>query len=214
MLGDRIKTLRQEKKITQADLAKLLNISPSTIGMWEQNRRSPDNEALKKIADFFEVSVDYLLERYESAYYNSFPERLKYERLDKKLSQQELADSLFLDRTSISKYETGKQIPETPVLEKLAEFFGVSIDYLLAKNNIRNYESLNSDLDIEINIPKEYADKYKVSSRDKKQYLEEMKKANEAFFMNDEFNEEAKKEMLDLMAELFWDAKAKNKRKK
>ena len=54
----------------------------------------------------------------------------------------------------------------------------------------------------------------KVTSSDKKQYFEEMKKATEAFFMNDEFNEETKKEMLDLMSELFWKAKAMNKRKK
>ncbi len=63
MLGDIIKDLREQKNLTQSSLAKLLNISPSTIGMWEQNRRSPDNDALKKIADFFGVSADYLLGR-------------------------------------------------------------------------------------------------------------------------------------------------------
>ena len=63
-------------------------------------------------------------------------------------------------------------------------------------------------------IPKEYTDKFKVTSRDKKQYLEAMKKANEAFFMDDEFNEDTKKEMLDLVSELFWEAKTMNKRKK
>lgn len=212
MLGDMIKHLRQKKNITQADFAKILNISPSTIGMWEQNRRSPDNETLKEISKFFNVSVDYLLERYSSANYNSFGERLKHERLDKNLSQKELADLLCLDRTSISKYENGNQIPETPTLEKLASFFNISIDYLLCKSDIRNYGTL--DTNIQINIPQDYSDKYKVTSRDKKQYIEEIKKANEAFFMNDEFNEEAKKEMLDLMSELFWDAKVKNKRKK
>lgn len=144
----------------------------------------------------------------------TFAERLKSERLNKHLKQSELADSLFLDRSSISKYETGKQIPETPTLEKLANYFGVSIDYLLGKSDIRNYASIDKSPNIKIDIPNSYADKYKVTSRDKKQYIEEMKKANEAFFMNDEFNEEAKKEMLDLMSELFWDAKAKNKRKK
>lgn len=145
---------------------------------------------------------------------SKFAERLKTERLNKNLKQSELADALFLDRSSISKYETGKQIPETPTLEKLAQYFEVSIDYLLGNSNIRNYRKIESDLNIKIDVPKEYTDKYKVTSRDKKQYLEEMKKANEAFFMNDELNEEAKKEMLDLMSELFWEAKSLNKRKK
>lgn len=145
---------------------------------------------------------------------STFAERLKTERLNKNLKQSELADALFLDRSSISKYETGKQIPETPTLEKLAQYFEVSIDYLLGNSNIRNYRKIESDSNIKIDAPKEYTDKYKVTSRDKKQYLEEMKKANEAFFMNDELNEEAKKEMLDLMSELFWEAKSLNKRKK
>lgn len=38
-------------------------MTPSIIGMWEENRPSPDNNALKKLADFFNVSVDYLLGR-------------------------------------------------------------------------------------------------------------------------------------------------------
>ena len=61
MLGNKIKQLREEKNITQANLAKLLDVSPSTVGMWEQNRRTPDIEILKKLSDILNVSVDYLL---------------------------------------------------------------------------------------------------------------------------------------------------------
>ena len=61
MLGNKIKQLREEKNITQANLAKLLDVSPSTVGMWEQNRRTPDIEILKKLSDILHVSVDYLL---------------------------------------------------------------------------------------------------------------------------------------------------------
>lgn len=69
----------------------------------------------------------------------NFAERLKSERLNLNLKQNELAEKLFLDRTSISKYETGKQIPETPTLEKLANFFDVSVDYLLGKSDYRKF---------------------------------------------------------------------------
>ncbi len=65
MFGPRLKQLRNEKKITQSDLAKLLGVSPSTIGMYEQNRREPDTKTLKIFADYFEVSFDYLLGRSE-----------------------------------------------------------------------------------------------------------------------------------------------------
>ncbi|AFK85862.1 MULTISPECIES: helix-turn-helix domain-containing protein [Thermoanaerobacterium] len=63
MLKDKLKTLRNEKKLTQRELAKLLNLSPSTIAMYEIGQRFPDPETLQKIADFFDVSVDYLLGR-------------------------------------------------------------------------------------------------------------------------------------------------------
>ncbi|NLK94704.1 MAG: helix-turn-helix transcriptional regulator [Clostridiales bacterium] len=61
MLGDKIKSLRELKRITQTELSEQLDVSPSTVGMWEQNRRTPDAEMLKKISEFFDVSLDYLL---------------------------------------------------------------------------------------------------------------------------------------------------------
>lgn len=61
MLGNKIKSLRELKKITQTELSEQLDVSPSTVGMWEQNRRTPDAEMLKRISEFFNVSLDYLL---------------------------------------------------------------------------------------------------------------------------------------------------------
>lgn len=62
MLGNKIKQLRLDKKLTQAELGKIIGISASTIGMYEQNRRDPDTTTLSKIAEFFNVSADYLLD--------------------------------------------------------------------------------------------------------------------------------------------------------
>ena len=56
-----LKELRKSMGITQAVLSKELNIAPSTVGMWEQGRREPDYDNLKRIADFFGVSTDTLL---------------------------------------------------------------------------------------------------------------------------------------------------------
>lgn len=63
MFGKRLKLLRSEKKMTQQQLADLLKVSPSTVGMYEQGRRDPDTETVKFLADFFNVSLDYLLGR-------------------------------------------------------------------------------------------------------------------------------------------------------
>lgn len=135
--------------------------------------------------------------------------KIKQLRIAKGWTQDDLGNKLCVKRAAISKYETGK-IPLTDdTIRKLSEIFNESTDYILGLTDDNGNDDIN-----EINIPKEYTDKYKVTSRDKNQYLEEMKKANEAFFMNDELNEESKKEMLDLMSELFWEAKTMNKRKK
>lgn len=60
-LGSRLKELRKEKKLTQADLAKIFSLGESTISFYENNKRTPDFELLKRIAVFFNVSIDYLL---------------------------------------------------------------------------------------------------------------------------------------------------------
>ncbi|WIF95021.1 helix-turn-helix domain-containing protein [Caminicella sporogenes] len=61
--GQRLKELRINKNITQSELANILNKSRSTIAGYEINDRMPDFETLTKIADFFNVSIDYLLGR-------------------------------------------------------------------------------------------------------------------------------------------------------
>ena len=61
----RIQELRQTKKISQKKLAEIINSSQSAINSYENDIHHPDIVTLKAIADFFEVSVDYLLERTE-----------------------------------------------------------------------------------------------------------------------------------------------------
>ncbi|WP_122640495.1 helix-turn-helix domain-containing protein [Romboutsia sp. Marseille-P6047] len=61
--GDILKTLRKEKNISGKELAEALKVHKGSISNWETNRRSPDKEMLNKIAEYFGVSVDYLLGR-------------------------------------------------------------------------------------------------------------------------------------------------------
>ena len=61
MLGARIAALRRMKGWSQSELAQLLQVSPSAVGMYEQGRREPAAEILVALAQLFGVSVDYLL---------------------------------------------------------------------------------------------------------------------------------------------------------
>lgn len=56
-----LKTLREERRISQAALAKELGVAQSAVGNWESGARSPDAATLLKIANYFDVTVDYLL---------------------------------------------------------------------------------------------------------------------------------------------------------
>lgn len=51
--GKHLRFLRIQKHLTQKELAHLLNLSPSTIGMYERDEREPDFNTLISIADFF-----------------------------------------------------------------------------------------------------------------------------------------------------------------
>ena len=60
---DVILKLRTEKDFNQEQLAKALNVSKSTIGMWETGSRMPSPEKFEEIADYFNVDLDYLYGR-------------------------------------------------------------------------------------------------------------------------------------------------------
>lgn len=60
--GDILRELLEERNITQKDLAKDLNLAPTTLGNYIRNIREPDYSTLKRIADYFHVSTDYLLD--------------------------------------------------------------------------------------------------------------------------------------------------------
>lgn len=59
--GDILRELLNDRGITQKQLAISLNIAASTLGNYIQDSREPDFETLKRLADYFDVSVDYLL---------------------------------------------------------------------------------------------------------------------------------------------------------
>ena len=61
--GSRLKDLRQSKGLTGVELGEILNVSNKTISTWENNTREPNQEMTATIAEYFEVTTDYLLGR-------------------------------------------------------------------------------------------------------------------------------------------------------
>ena len=65
MLGEKIKKYREEKKMTQVEVAEVLGVKPATISKYEAGTLEPNIESLKRLAELFEVSVDELLKEDE-----------------------------------------------------------------------------------------------------------------------------------------------------
>lgn len=59
------KQLRKERGLTQVELAKMVNVQQTTVSKWEVGRATPDYPVLLKLAEIYNVSVDYLLGREE-----------------------------------------------------------------------------------------------------------------------------------------------------
>lgn len=69
----RLRKLRLDAGLDQVELAKILNVAKQTVSNWENGNRAPDHEMLIRIADFFNVTTDYLLGR------TDYPRDLVYE---------------------------------------------------------------------------------------------------------------------------------------
>lgn len=67
---NRIRDLREDRDLRQIDVATSVNIDQKTLSNYETGKTLPDSEALIKLADFFEVSIDYLVGRTDNNFYS------------------------------------------------------------------------------------------------------------------------------------------------
>lgn len=90
---------------------------------------------------------------------SNFSERLKELRIAKGILQRELADYIKVSRVTITQYENGSRSPDDEIKKKIAEYFNVSLDYLMGASDIRNpYISVNikSNEEEQYIIPEEF----------------------------------------------------------
>lgn len=121
-------------------------------------------------------------------------DQLRKKRKEKKLTQKEVAEIIDVDHTTVSKWESNTYEPDAANLNKLAELYGVTVDFLLGRE-IRNEE-----------YPSWATSKDK---RDARNFLEQQ----EVMFDGVPMSEEDKAKVIGFMESMFWDAKKRNKRK-
>ncbi|MGM9571245.1 MAG: helix-turn-helix domain-containing protein [bacterium] len=107
MFSKRLKQLRAKNKVSQAELARKLGMSQQAIAKWETEKATPDPEMITKIADYFNITTDYLLGREEkqSSSKTELSKRVKKEITEelKKFEESLMnADGLMLDGEIVS----------------------------------------------------------------------------------------------------------------
>lgn len=115
MLGKRITSLRKQRNLSQYELAERLGFSRGKLANYEQGSRQPDYETLIKIADYFNVSTDYLLGKSNGENEFSSDNRLSLTREEMKIFEElKKHPILFHDLSS----DPEKKIKELIKLQK------------------------------------------------------------------------------------------------
>ena len=141
-----IKILRQEFNVSQTQLAKETGLKKSAIGHWELGGRTPNASAIIILSRYFQVTTDYLLKVSKdnnivhrsddlNVDLTTFNNRLKSLRLNCNKSQKELATETNISQPSINFWERGKCLPNANAIITLANYFGVTTDYLLGESD-------------------------------------------------------------------------------
>ena len=141
-----LRYIREEKELTQKDVAKLLHVSRSVYGMWEQEHDIIPLKRLNEFCNIFDVSLDYALGLNDNIKYNYISKeinkeiikvRVKNLRKSFGLTQEELAQKLNITRSLISKYENGFNLILTSFLLEYCQYFKISADYIVGRINER-----------------------------------------------------------------------------
>ena len=141
---NRLRELQRAEKLTQQELADIAEVSKRTIQNWEDGTSNIKPEKAEKLADYFGVSVGYLL-GYDDNDINQM-NRLKELRKEKGLTQTDLAELLEVTKLTISNWENGVSSIKSDRLKKLCEIFDVDAPYLLGYNNVKNETDIKASV--------------------------------------------------------------------
>ena len=141
----RLCDLRTDKDLRQKDIADKLKVKRSTYSMWEINKSDFSIEKANELANFYKVSLDYLLgisdintkTENSDINFDLLCTRLKSLRKEKDLTQSQLGKEVGFHQRTYSHYEDGSNKPTTFKLLYIAKYYDVSFDYLVGRSDNR-----------------------------------------------------------------------------
>lgn len=131
MLGDNVKKLRKELKITQKELANIVGVSQSSIGMIEGNKQGASNETLLKLSKALNTTVDVLLS--DTSIENKI--EVKLTEKDKKSITKDLKKLMdeFRENTDGTAYYNGQELDESD-LDLIESAMKIALEQIKIKN--------------------------------------------------------------------------------
>lgn len=136
MLGEKIKKYREEKKITQVEVAEILGVKPATISKYEARALEPNIESLKKLAELFEVSVDELLKEDEFDF-----SKINVLEVLREQEEMQLKGNLYHNTQIIFAYNTN-HIEGSKLTEDQTRYIYETNTLLTEKESITNLDDI------------------------------------------------------------------------
>lgn len=137
---NRLKDLREENDLKQSDLSKLLNIDRTTYSNYETEDINISTDKLCKLADYYKVSIDYLLYNTDERTVHKLTNRLMQNRLkdiriNNKLTQAKIGNAIGMSQNGYLKYEKFQADVPIIILIRLSKYYNTSIDYILCRTD-------------------------------------------------------------------------------
>lgn len=134
-LSQNLKYLRERNGINQRDLSEAIGLSSGAVGNWENESRTPDIETIIKLARFFDVTLDDLILKELRPPAPLYVKNLRYLRTKHDMTHEDIADLLgYRRKQRYVAIETGEASVSVEDLEKMADFFGVTMDQLIKQD--------------------------------------------------------------------------------
>lgn len=130
LVGEKIRKIRIDLGLEQAQLAKMLNTTQGAISNWERGDNMPNKTRLKEIADLGNTTVSELLGENKNV-----GSRIKGIRERFGLTTEEFGNLFGATKGTVSKWENGKYLPNNQRLTKIADFAGITVQELLSDEN-------------------------------------------------------------------------------
>lgn len=140
MILNKVKEIRNELELSQEDIAKVLNVKRGTYASWECGSDVIPTRQIYKLAEYFKLSIDYLLEisnQGHMVYHGSdinlsgVGNNIYNLRKKNNLSQKDFAESIGINQSTLWAYEKGKTLITLSSLISLAKVYNITIDSIL-----------------------------------------------------------------------------------